>query len=254
MSEGIYGALAPYYNKLQQHLDYGSWADFFERAFSLYFDGKVKDVLDLGCGTGSMTLELCRRGYDMIGIDISPEMLALAAQSGENEGMSDKLLWLCQDMRSFELYGTVEATVSCLDCLNHLTDTKQLAECFSLVHNYLVPNGLFIFDLNSKYKFENIYADNSFVFEEEGIMCVWQNFYNRRTHLCDFCISLFEEDADGRYTRTDEYQRERMYPVSTVKKLLKRTGFDVLGIYGDLDFTPATDEDERLYVIARAKK
>ncbi len=253
MSEGIYGALAPYYDQLQQ-VDYVSWADFFERAFSLYFDGKVSDVLDLGCGTGSMTLELCRRGYDMIGVDISPEMLALAAQSGDREGMSDKLLWLCQDMRSFELYGTVEATVSCLDCLNHLTDTRQLTECLSLVHNYLVPNGLFIFDLNSKYKFENIYADNSFVFEEEELMCVWQNFYNRKTHLCDFCISLFEQDSDGRYVRTDEYQRERMYPVSTIKKLLCKTGFDVIGIYGDLDFTPATEEDERLYIIARAKK
>ncbi len=254
MSEGIYGALAPFYDKLQTDVDYSRWADFFQRAFSLYFDGEVKDVLDLGCGTGSMTLELCRRGYDMIGVDISSEMLSVARQAGEDEGLSDKLLWLCQDMREFELYGTVEATVSCLDCLNHLTNTKDFEKCLSLVRNYLVPDGIFIFDLNSKYKFENIYADNSFVLEEDGIMCVWQNFYNEKNHICDFYISLFSEDEDGRYTRTDEYQSERMYTERTVKNLLAKTGFELIGIYGDLDFSPAREEDERIYVIAKAKK
>ena len=254
MSEGIYGALAPYYDKLQQDVDYCRWADFFEEIFSANFDGKVSDVLDLGCGTGVMTLELCRRGYDMIGVDISPEMLTVARQAGEDEGMSDKLLWLCQDMCSFELYGTVEATVSCLDCINHLTDTKALQKCFSLVHNYLVPDGLFIFDVNSKYKFENIYADNSYVLEEDGIMCVWQNYYNEKSHMCDFCISLFSEDEDGRYTRIDEYQRERMYPTSTLKSLLVKTGFELVGVYGDLDFSPASDTSERIYIVAKAKK
>ncbi len=254
MSEGIYGALAPFYDKLQNDVDYSLWADFFERAFSLHFDGEVKDILDLGCGTGSMTLELCRRGYDMIGVDISPEMLTLARQSGEDEGLSQRLLWLCQDMREFELYGTVEATVSCLDCLNHLTSAKDLEKCLSLVHNYLVPNGIFIFDVNSKYKFENIYADNSFVLEDDGVMCVWQNFYNEKTHLCDFYISLFEEDEDGRYIRADEYQQERMYPQKTLKSLLAKTGFELIGMYGDLGFAPVTDTDERIYVIAKAIK
>lgn len=254
MNEGIYGALAPFYDKLQTDVDYSLWADFFERAFSLYFNGKVKDILDLGCGTGSMTLELCRRGYDMIGVDLSPEMLSVARQTGEDEGLSDRLLWLCQDMREFELYGTVEATVSTLDCLNHLTSTKDLEKCFALVHNYLVPDGIFIFDLNSKYKFEKVYADNSFVLEDDGVMCVWQNFYNEKSHICDFYISLFEEDEDGRYIRTDEYQRERMYPERTVKSLLSKTGFEVIGIYGDLDFTLSKENDERIYVIAKAKK
>lgn len=254
MTDGIYAALAPYYDKLQQDVDYSRWADFFVKAFADFYDKPVKEVLDLGCGTGKMTLELCRRGYDMIGVDISPEMLTLARQSGEDEGMSDRLLLLCQDMCEFELYGTVEATVSCLDCVNHLTSTKQLQQCFSLVHNYLVPDGLFIFDVNSKYKFENIYADNSFVLEEDGLMCVWQNYYNKKSHLCDFCISLFSQDEDGRYERTDEYQRERMYPLATLKATLSKTGFELIGVYGDLDFSPHTETSERIYIIARAKK
>ena len=98
MTNGIYGALAPFYDKLQNDVSYTAWADFFEGVFSRFADGKVKEILDLGCGTGTMTLELCRRGYDMTGVDISPEMLTLARQSGEDEGLSEKLLWLCQDI------------------------------------------------------------------------------------------------------------------------------------------------------------
>ncbi len=250
----IYSALAPFYDHFQSEVDYEKWADFFCEAFARYFDGRVESVLDLGCGTGSMTLSLAKRGFDMIGVDNSEEMLSFACENARDEGYAEKILYLCQDMRSFELYGTVEAVVSCLDCVNHLKSTADLKKCFSLVHNYLVPDGLFIFDVNSKYKFTNVYADNSFVFENEGVMCVWQNEYNPKTHFCDFYVSLFEENEDGTYSRTDEYQRERMYPESTIKRLLSECSFELIGIFGDLDFKAASDTDERLYIVARAKK
>ena len=227
---GIYGALAPFYDKWQADVDYNKWADFFSSAFKRYFDGEVKDVLDLGCGTASMTIALSERSFDMIGVDNSPEMLSLARQRID------------------------EATVSSLDCINHLLNTKDVKECFSLVHNYLVPNGIFIFDVNTKYKFENIYADNSFVFEDEGAMCVWQNSYNEKNHLCDFYISLFTENEDGSYEREDEYQRERMYPISTLKRLLNEAGFETLGIFGSFDLEELKSDDERAYIIARAIK
>ena len=251
---GIYSALAPFYDNWQQNVDYECWADFFVSLFESFFEGKVDSVLDLGCGTASMTLPLARRGFDMIGVDNSEEMLSYAVERARAEGYADKILFLCQDMREFELYGTVEAVVSCLDCVNHLHTTSDLEKCFSLVHNYLVPNGLFIFDVNSKYKFENVYADNSFVFEDDGVMCVWQNRYNEKTHFCDFDITLFEEDEDGAYQRTDEYQKERMYPLSTLRRLLKQTGFSVVGEYGDLDFKRIEENDERIYIVAKAIK
>ena len=251
---GIYGALAPIYDKWQADVDYNKWADFFSSAFKRYFDGEVKDILDLGCGTASMTVALSKRSFDMIGVDNSPEMLSLARQRIDEAGLSEKILLLCQDIREFELYGTVEATVSSLDCINHLLNTKDVKKCFSLVHNYLVPNGIFIFDVNTKYKFENIYADNSFVFEDEGAMCVWQNSYNEKNHLCDFYISLFTENEDGSYEREDEYQRERMYPISTLKRLLNEAGFETLGIFGSFDFEELKSDDERAYIIARAIK
>lgn len=250
----IYSALAPFYDEWQADVDYSSWADFYASVFEKYYDKKVCDVLDLGCGTASMTLSLAERGFSMIGVDNSPEMLSLARQRIEEEGRAEEILLLCQDIREFELYGTVEATVSCLDCMNHLLNTKDLKKCFSLVHNYLVPNGLFIFDVNTKYKFENIYADNSFVFEDDGVMCVWQNSYNEKTHLCDFFISLFTENGDGSYERSDEYQKERMYPVSTLKKLLSECGFETLGVFGSFDFKELKDEDERAYIVAKAIK
>ena len=251
----MYDLIAPIYDKINGELDYAAWADFIEENIRRYnSDMKTELVLDLGCGTGRMTLELGRRGYDMTGVDLSPEMLDLARDAAEEAGLSDKMLWLLQDITDFELYGTVELAVSCLDTLNHLTDTPDLRRCLSLVHNYLVPDGLFVFDINGKGKFENIYADNSYVMEEDGSVCVWQNSYNPKTRLCDFFITLFEEDEDGRYSRYDELQTERMYTIRTMKKMLTECGFEFIGAYSDFDFGEATDASERIYITARCKK
>lgn len=251
----IYDLLAPIYDSINADIDYVEWADFIEKIISRNFKGERADlVLDLGCGTGSMTLELARRGYDMTGVDYSCEMLDIARSRAVDEGLSERMLWLCQDMTEFELYGTVDVTVSCLDSLNHLTKSGDLERCFKLVHNYLNPDGLFIFDINGKYKFENIYADNSYVIEEDGSFCVWQNYYDEKTKLCDFYITLFKEEHGGRYQRYDEVQTERMYTLRTVKSLLGKCGFELIGVYSDFDFTEGTDNDERLYVAARCIK
>ena len=251
----IYDLLAPLYNSINGDIDYGEWADFFENIIKReYKAGQPELVLDLGCGTGKMTIELARRGYDMTGIDFSPEMLDVARCEAERAGLSDQMLWLCQDMTEFELYGTVDVTVSCLDCVNHLTTVKSLEACFSLVHNYLIPNGLFIFDINGKHKFETVYADNSYVFEEEGSICIWQNSYNPKNKTCDFYITVFEECEDGRYERYDDFQREKMYTVSSVRKMLEKCGFEFIGAYSDFDFSPGTDADDRIYIAARCIK
>ncbi len=249
----IYDLLAPVYDEINKDIDYSSWADFIEAAVNANSQIRPELVLDLGCGTGSMTLELAKRGYDMTGVDISVEMLDIARERACDAGLDGKMLWLCQDMTEFELYGTVDLAVSCLDCLNHLTSTKALDKCLSLVHNYLIPDGLFVFDVNGKAKFENVYADRSYVMETDGSVCIWQNDYNPKTHICDFCITLFNEEG-GMYARYDELQRERMYPLSTLKKKLASSGFEFIGAYSDYSFTPATDADERIYIVARCKK
>lgn len=247
----IYDLLAPFYDEVNKDIDYSLWADFIEEIISReYRCGRPELVLDLACGTGRMTRELARRGYDMTGVDNSVEMLDIA----RNSSAEHDILWLCQDMSEFELYGTVDVTVSCLDSINHITDTKKLTKCFELVHNYLIPDGLFIFDLNTKYKLENIYSDNSFVMEVEDSFCVWQNYYNKRTGVCNFYITVFNEQEDGRYERHEASDRERAYSLKHISSLLRSAGFEVVGIYGDYDFKQASDDDERVYVVARCIK
>ena len=248
----IYDLLATFYDEINSEVDYCSWADFIEEITRREAKSRPELILDLGCGTGSMTLELAKRGYDMTGVDYSPEMLDVARRRAEAQGAD--VLWLCQDMREFELYGTVDVTVSCLDAINHLTSKEDLDKCFDLVHNYLIPDGLFIFDVNGKNKFETVYSTNSYIMENEGGVCVWQNFYDESLELCDFYISLFKEDFDGRYTRYDEEQTERMYTLEQIKSSLGEAGFEFIGAYSDFDFKPGHDLSDRIYIVARCKK
>ena len=248
----IYDLLAPIYDEINKEIDYGAWADFIERVLERECKSRPELVLDLACGTGKMTLELARRGYDMTGVDYSVEMLDFARGEAEREGLD--ILWLCQDMREFELYGTVDAAVSCLDSMNHLTEPADLRRCLDLVHNYLIPDGIFVFDVNGKHKFDTVYADRSYVCEEGGSVCIWQNCYNERSRLCDFYITLFTERGDGGYDRYDECQRERMYTLRSLKRALSDTGFEFLSAYSDFDFSDATDSDDRIYIVAKCKK
>ncbi len=252
----IYDLLAPFYDSVNSEINYSDWADFIEEIIAREYRGdeRAELVLDLGCGTGKMTFELARRGYDMTGVDYSYDMLDIARNESERLGFGDKILWLCQNMCDFELYGTVDVTVSCLDCVNHLTDKKSLDKCFDLVHNYLVPGGLFVFDINGKHKFENVYADNSFVIEEDGYMCIWQNDYNSRRGICDFYITVFREDEDGKYCRYDEMQSEKMYTLKSIAESLKKSGFELIGAYSDYSFNAAADNDDRIYIAARCIK
>ena len=250
----IYDLLAPFYDTVNRDVDYRVWADFIEEVFDKTLDKRPELILDLACGTGRMTLELASRGYDMTGVDISPEMLDVAKVAEEGMNNPTSVLWLSQDMREFELYGTVDATVSCLDSMNHLTSVKDFKKTLSLVHNYLVPDGVFIFDINGKRKFEQIYAENSYFMELDEGFFVWQNYYNEKSRLCDFYITLFKESQNGLYERFDDQQRERMYTVRSVKAMLEAEGFSFIGAYSDFEFTNATDSDERIYIVARCNK
>ena len=270
-----YGMIAHVYDKLNSEIDYSEWADFNERLFEKYLTARPEIVLDLACGTGSMTLEMVRRGYDMIGVDGSEDMLSVAydrwidlcienEEKGDGEHTLKRPLYLLQDMREFELYGTVGAVLCCLDSINYLIEDGAVERCFSCVHNYLDPDGLFVFDVNTPYKFENIYSDNAYILEDEmpdgnggdgkrQIYCGWQNHYDRESGICDFYLSLFEE-KDGVYQRSDECQRERCHTAEKLGTMLKNNGFELLGIFGDTDMNEPKADCERYYIVARAKK
>ena len=251
-----YEALAAVYDRLNDQVDYAAWGDYFEACFARY-GCKPQLVLDLGCGTGSMTLELCRRGYDMIGVDASAEMLSHAMERMYSEGKSG-ILFLQQDMRELELYGTVGAVVSTLDCINYLTKEGDLDRCFALVHNYLDPDGVFLFDVNTPYKFRHVYGDNAYILEEEtdegACFCGWQNEFDEQSGLCRFSLSVFEELEDGCYRRRDEEQTERCYSREELTAALLRAGFDDIAFFGDFEYNAPGEDCERWYVAARCKK
>ncbi len=250
----IYTLLAPYYDVFNGELDYGAWADACEATFRRYCPSGVPSVLDLGCGSGRMTVELARRGYDMVGVDGSPEMLTAARDAAETAGVLPRCLFLLQDLCSFELYGTVEAVVCCLDTLNHLTSYRDLRACLSLVHNYLVPGGLFLFDLNSRKKFETVYADNVYTYETEEAFCIWQNEYRASSSLADFYVTVFEANGDGSYRRSDAVTRERMYPTASILRELRAAGFTPLSVGGEPYNDRILGGEDRLYFVARAEK
>ena len=249
-----YDAIAGVYDRLNRELDYEAWADFFEGCFARFLGEKPELVLDLACGTGRMTRTLAKRGYDMIGVDGSDSMLSCAyAEGGKG------ILYLLQDMRELELYGTVGAAVCCLDSINYLLDEGDVKRVFSLVHNYLDPDGLFLFDVNTPHKFTHVYGNNAYVLEDEddegnGVYCGWQNEFDGESGICDFYLSVFEEIEEGVYRRSDEHQQERMYGKETLIRLLETSGFELLGIYSDYAFGDSSDEDERWYFVAKAKK
>lgn len=246
-----YDVIARVYEQMGEKIDYSAWADFIEENFQKYLPKRPELVLDLACGTGRMTRALAERGYDMIGVDGSAEMLGEAyAQKTEGDG----ILYLCQDMREFELYGTVGATVCCLDSINYLLSEADVAKTFRTVHNYLDPDGLFLFDVNTPHKFETVYGNEAYILEDEGSFLGWQNEYDRESGVCDFYLTLFEEDEDGRYTRSEEHQREKCYGEETLRTLLENSGFEVLGIFGAFDFAEPTKTTDRWYIAARAKK
>ena len=253
-----YSAIASVYDEINSEIDYPAWADFFERCFDKYLDKKPELILDLACGTGSMTFELQKRGYDMIGADLSEDMLSEAYEKAYDNGIQN-VLFLRQDMKSFELYGTVGAICCCLDSINYLTKDGDLERCFSCVHNYLDPDGLFIFDVNTPYKFENVYASNHYIFESRDSQgndayCGWQNDYDEQTKLCSFILTVFTEDGEGRYTKAEEEQTERCYTRPEIESALINNGFEIIGFFSDYDFSIPQENTERWYIVARAKK
>ncbi|MBQ3528842.1 MAG: class I SAM-dependent methyltransferase [Clostridia bacterium] len=252
MAYDSYSALAGGYDILNSETDYEAWADFIVEIFNKY--GKdVESVLDLGCGTGAMTFALHDRGYDMTGVDLSIDMLSVARDECYDREIDD-ILWLLQDMRSFELYGTVNAAVCCLDGINHLTGKGDIEKCFKTVHNYLDPDGLFVFDVNTPYKFESFYGNNDYILEDEGVTVCWQNEYDRKKGICSFYLSVFEEEESGLWRRSDETVKERCYSKEELTAALSGAGFEVLGIFGGYDFSLPEADCQRWHIVSRCKK
>lgn len=244
-----YGFLAGCYDRLTYDVDYAAWADYIEKHFSRNpLPGKT--VLDLACGTGSLTRELALRGYELIGVDRSPEMLAEAAE--KNRGVAPiEPIFLCQNMERLDLYGTVDACVCCLDSVNYVTDPKKLARVFQRIHLFLTPGGLFLFDVNSPEKLEGL-DGQVFLDETEDTYCVWRAEFSGRSRICSYYMDLFcLDEAAGKWDRGEELHRERAYTTGELTALLEAAGFRSIRSYGELKMRPPKPGEQRIFFTAR---
>lgn len=237
-----YSSLAEVYDKLTTNVEYEKRAEYIQSLLEKHgANGGI--LLDLACGTGTLSKELAKYGYDMILCDLSAEMLAFA-----REKLPHSLI-LCQSMTELDLYGTINHAVCSLDSINHLLKPCDVKAAFSCVSLFMEKGGVFVFDVNTIYKHENILGNNSFVFEKDGVFCVWQNAYKRKSRTVDINIDIFTE-KENKYTRLRESFSERAYSIEDITKWLNETGFDVVGLYDDLKESEPTDTSERVYLAA----
>lgn len=206
-------------------------------------------VLDLGCGTGTITELLYEKGYDMIGVDSSEEMLQIAMDK-KFETQSD-ILYLCQDMRELDLYSTVGTVVSVCDSLNYLLMDEDVIETFRLVNNYLFPGGIFIFDFNTIYKYEEVIGDTTIAENREDCSFIWENFYSCEDHINEYDVTVFERQEDDLYRKFTETHYQRGYSLGEMKAFLEKAGLTFVTAMDEKTHEAPTETSERIYVIAR---
>lgn len=205
-------------------------------------------VLDLGCGTGTLTELLARRGFDMIGVDNAEEMLRIAMEKRERSGLD--ILYLLQDMRELELYGTVGAVVSVCDSLNYLLAEEDIVQTFSRVNDYLYPQGIFVFDFNTVYKYRTVIGDATIAENREDCSFIWENYYHEDEEINEYDLTVFVAEGE-RFRRFQEVHYQRGYRLSQMKELLLRAGLEFLEALDADTHGEVTQESERIYVVAR---
>ena len=247
-----YDFLAGCYDRLTYDVDYAAWADYIQAHFNKHsLPGST--ILDLACGTGSLTRELALRGYEMIGVDLSPDMLAEAAE--KNRGVGDiEPIFLCQSMDKLDLYGTIDACVCCLDSVNYVTDPKKLRRAFERVHLFLMPGGLFLFDINTPEKLQGL-DGQVFLDETEDTYCVWRAEYSRRRRVCSYFMDLFRLDEEtGLWERGEELHEEYSYTPEELTEYLRQAGFTHIRQHGNLKMRKPLPGEDRIFFTARKDK
>ena len=242
-----YSVFAAYYDELMADVDYAGQAAYLRQAFRRH-GLRPHLVLDLACGTGSLSMELVRAGMEVIGVDRSSQMLSQAVRkAGSTNGPA---FFVCQDMRKLDLYGTVEAAVCTLDGVNHVTSPADVRRVFAGVSRFLNPGGLFVFDLNTPYKITRVLGDNVFLYDTDRVYCVWQNGLNPRTGLCRFDLTFFERKGDV-YRRSDEQFAERAYSTRSIRRMLGQAGRVLEAVYAYPTFDAPAATAERAVYVAR---
>ena len=243
-----YTSFAEVYDTFMDNVQYEEWADYLEERLKEY---GVKDglVLELGCGTGSMTELLAEKGYDMIGVDNSEDMLEIAMEKRIESGHD--ILYLLQNMQEFELYGTVKAVVSVCDSVNYITEKAELEEVFRLVNNYLDPQGIFIFDFNTEYKYREILGNQVIAEDREECSFIWENYYDHTSMINEYELTLFVQEEDDLYRKYQESHFQKAYTLRDIRSMIEASGLKFVTAYDAYTQKAPMHNSERITVIAR---
>ncbi len=245
-----YGDFAFVYDLLTSEIDYEKRAEYFDEVI-LRHGGFHGILLDLGCGTGKLSEALSGLGYDVVGVDNSEEMLSIALEKKLKSGRD--IMYLCQNMTELDLYGTIDAVVSALDSLNHLTDYGDFCTALQKVSLFLHPDGVFVFDVNTCYKHREILADNTFVYDYGDVYCAWQNSL-RENDIVQMDLDIFVSEDGESYLRMEDHFAERAYSEKEIEDALRMAGLQIQAVYGEDSFKPPQADEQRLiYVVKHAK-
>lgn len=250
MQNKSYGIFAEFYDELTGNIYYKKRAEYFQQLIEKCGGKKNSLLLDLACGTGSLSEAMDDLGYDVIAVDRSQEMLGIAMDKKFESRKN--IQYVCQDMRHLDLYGGVDVTVCALDSLNHLDNLEDVSNVFKRVFMFTNPEGLFIFDINTEFKHKTILGEHTFIYDTDDVYCVWQNSCeDSRVRIeLDFFIP---EDDENHYSRFSECFYENAYPLEDIKSALENAGFEVLGIYDEDSFNPVREDSQRAVFAAKRK-
>lgn len=257
----IYQDFAEVYDRFMDNIPYEEWGERLDGLIRKYgvskperdaeevLDSERNLVVDLGCGTGTMTELMYRKGYDMIGVDMSEAMLSLAMRKKEESG--SEILYLQQDMLELELYSTVGTVFSVCDSLNYILEEEELSEVFSLVNNYLFPGGLFIFDFNTVYKYREVIGESTIAETKEDCSFIWENFYDPEEDINEYDLTVFVRKEGDIYRRFTETHLQRGYTAEQMTGLVEGAGMAVVEVRDADTGEEVTERTQRVYVVAR---
>jgi len=244
-----YSYFAEYYDDLTKNVDYEKRAEYFLELFKKH-KHDMRLTLDLACGTGTLTLELCKKGIDIFGCDMSPDMLAIAQQKSCEA--NESIMFICQKMQRLELLGKIDTCICTLDSLNHLPSMKDVQNTFESVNKYLNDGGIFAFDINTIYKHKYILGDNCYIYDTKKVFCAWQNNYYEKDNEVIITLNFFERVGNS-YKRSIEQFSERAYSDNDIRKMAENAGFEVEGVYDDMSFDELKENSQRAVYVLRKR-
>ncbi|CEI71729.1 MULTISPECIES: class I SAM-dependent methyltransferase [Romboutsia] len=237
------------YDELMNEVDYNGWVEYIEKIIEK--EGtKVQNILELACGTGNLTIPLTKKNYDIAGIDISEEMLGVAREKAEKEGV--ELVLLQQDIAELDFDITnLDCVLCACDGFNYITYDEDLENVFKKTYELLKENGLFIFDISSFYKLSSVLGNNMYGENREDIAYMWQNYFDDEENLVEMELAFFVKDEDGRFERFEEVHQQRAYTEEEILDMLQSVGFKDIKVYSDFTFEAPKEDSERIFFVGR---